>query len=298
MNKNRSNTVVNDLLKVLLCELKEKEIAISHFRIQKTVFKIKKELGENHSLYEDLPFYWYEHGPFSNVVAKQFNILKKNNCNSFSSNTVFLNDDSQKKFLDEQKLITDYPEIKQITNKIFEDKNDFLNKFHEDIYRDYAPFHFMHEFKFNLFEPITSDDFIYSVDYENYLNTFYDCLSNLPYDNLLNNFSVLFSRLFTRLDLLNDENQFSNCWDYISTPVQHSWHTFARWISIYAHDDYYNNNVANWKKDLNIRIGNFNDSINYLENKTDHILNNNSREDLTSFDEKIYNATIGNYLKE
>ena len=42
LNKSKSYDVVNDLLKFLLCQLKENEIAISHFRIQKTAFKIKK----------------------------------------------------------------------------------------------------------------------------------------------------------------------------------------------------------------------------------------------------------------
>ena len=58
LDKNKSYEVVNDLLKWLLCEFKENRIAISHFRIQKTVFKIKKELGENHPLYEYLPFFF------------------------------------------------------------------------------------------------------------------------------------------------------------------------------------------------------------------------------------------------
>lgn len=88
VNKNKSYEIVNDLLKFVLCELKETKIAISHYRIQKTVFKIKKELGQDHPMYENLPFYWYEHGPFSNVVAKQFNALKNNNCNPYSSNTI------------------------------------------------------------------------------------------------------------------------------------------------------------------------------------------------------------------
>jgi len=298
MDKNKSYEVVNDLLKFLLCQLKEEKIAISHFRIQKTVFKIKKQLGENHPLYEDLPFYWYEHGPFSNVVADQFNKLKHDNCNYFSTKTVFLNDNSHNKFSSEKNLVDEYPEIKQITQKIFENQNTFLNKFHEDIYLDYAPFPFMHKFKYNLLEPSTNDDFAYSGEYENYLNTYYDCLSSLPYDNLLSEFSILFSRLFSRLELINDENQFFNCWDYISASIQQSWHTFARWVSIYAHDDYYNNRVPDWEKDLNKRVINFNESVNYLEYKTDNILNNISQENYTSFDEKIYNATIGNYLKE
>ena len=298
LNKSKSYDVVNDLLKFLLCQLKENEIAISHFRIQKTAFKIKKELGADHPLYEYLPFYWYEHGPFSNVVAKQFNILKDNNCTSYSSNTVFINNDSLNKFLHEPNLVNDYPKIKQISQRIFEDKNDFLNKFDEDIYIDYAPFSFMHTFKYDLFEPSRNDDFIYSGEYDNFLDNIYDCLSNLPYDNLLNDFSILFSRLFSRLELINDENQFFNCWSYIAISIQQSWQTFARWVSIYDHDNFYNEDISKWKTNLNKRVKLFNKAVNYLEDKTDYILNNPSQDNYTSFEDRIYNATIGNYLME
>ena len=298
MDKIKSYDVVNDLLKFLLCELKESKIAISHFRIQKTVFKIKKELGEDHPLYGYLPFYWYEHGPFSNVVAKQFNILKMNNCNQFSSNTVFLDNDSLIKFSHENNLINEYSSIKQISQNIFEDKNNFLNKFDEDIYKEYAPFSFMHTFKYDLYESARNDDFIYSGEYDTYLDNTYECLSNLPYNNLLNDFSVLFSRLFSRLELINDENQFFNCWDYISGTIQQSWLTFARWVSIYKHDDFYNRDVHHWEKNLNKRIEIFKKSVNDLEEKTDFILNNPSQNDYTSFEDRIYNATIGNYLTE
>ena len=228
LDKNKSYEVVKDLLKGLLCEFKENRIEISHFRIQKTIFKIKKELGENHPLYEYLPFYWYEDGSFSIVVTKQFNELKNNNCDYYSLN----------EFSNNFKLINEYPSIKEISQEILKDKNDFLNRFDETIYVDYAPFSFMYTFKYKLFEQSGNGDFIYSGDYDSYLDSFHVCLSNLPYDDLLNPFSILFSRLFSRLELINDENQFFNCWGYISNSIQQSWITFARWVSIYKHDNF------------------------------------------------------------
>ena len=92
----------------------------------------------------------------------------------------------------------------------------------------------MHTFKYDLYELSRNDDFIYSGEYDNYLDNIHDCLSNLPYNNLLNDFSILFSRLFSRLELINDENQFFNCWAYIAGSIQQSWITFARWVSIYS----------------------------------------------------------------
>ena len=76
MNKSESYRAVNDLLKFLLCKLKENEIAISHLKIQKTVFKIKKELGETHPLYDNLPFYWNEHGPLFRCYCPAVQYIK------------------------------------------------------------------------------------------------------------------------------------------------------------------------------------------------------------------------------
>ena len=55
--------------------------------------------------------------------------------------------------------------------------------------------------------------------------------------------------------------------------------------------------VLNWKQDFDKRIKTFNKSFNYLEDKTDYVLNNVSNDNFTSFEYKIYNATIGNYIR-
>jgi hypothetical protein len=274
-------------------------MSISHFRIQKTIFKIKMELGLDHPLFDYLPFYWYEHGPFSNVVSKQFRQLKNNNCAQYSSHTVFLDDKSFNEFSQGNNLIDQFPIINTISDKIFADSNSFFNKFDEDIYLDYAPFHFMHPFKYVLYETTRDDDLFSSLVPDNYLNVFYDCLSDLPYDNLLVDFSVLFSRIFSRLELLNDENQFLNNWGYIIQPVQLSWLTFARWVRIPNHDTFYNDDIGSWKYELENHIKILNKSVDKFEDKTENIFNNSSyAPDYDSFEDKMMNATIGNYLKD
>ena len=198
LNTDKSYYVVNDLLKFVLSKFKEKNMPISDFGIQNSIFKIKMELGKNHPLYDYLPFYWYEQGPFSDVVSKQFKQLKSSNSYSFD-------DESFNKFSQNQ-LIGQYPQIHNISDRIFADSNSFFNKFDEDIYLNYAPFPFMHPFKYVLYEPTRDDELFSSLVPDDYLNVFYDCLSDLPYDSLLVDFSVLFSRLFSRLELMNDEN--------------------------------------------------------------------------------------------
>ena len=121
----------------------------------------------------------------------------------------------------------------------------------------------------------------------------------MPYDNLLVDFSVLFSRLFSRLELMNDENQFFNNWGYIIQPVQLSWIIFARWIGIHTQDTFYNDDVGSWKKELEIYLRILNNSVDEFEDKTENILCGCSYSpDYDSFEYKMLNATAGNYLKD
>ena len=134
---------------------------------------------------------------------------------------------------------------------------------------------------------------------DKYLDIFYDCLSELPYDNLLVDFSVLFSRLFSRLELINDENQFLNYWGDIIRPVQLSWLTFARWVRIYDHDSFYNGDIGLWKNELENYIKILNSSVGKFEERTENIFKGTSyKPNYDSFDYKMLNATIGNYLKD
>ena len=262
MSENKCCDVVNDLLKFVLCELRKNNMSVSHFQIQKIIFKIKMELGSNNSLFDNLPFYWFEEGPISEVVSKQFSVLKKNNCTQYSRNTVFLDDKSYNDFSKGNILTDEFPIIKTVTDRIFKNPNYFFNKFDEDIYLDYAPFNFMHPFKHVLYDTSRDDELFYSLEPDNYLNVFYDCLSHLPYDELLVDFSISFSRLFSRLEFINGENEFFNNWAYIIPPVQFSWLTFVRWVRIYNHDDFYTDKLDFWKNDLENYIEIFNNSVN------------------------------------
>ena len=298
-NENETFSIVDDLLKFLLSELKQRNMPISHFRLQKTVFKIKMELGEDHPLYEELPFYWYYHGPFSNIVGNEFLKIKENYCYNYSSNTIFLDNDFISEFSIKNNLIEKYPNIKDISNDIFSDSNLFFNRFDEEIYIDYAPYSFMHPFKYIIFETTRDDDLLYNLSPDKYLDNYYDCLSQLPYDDLLNDFFVLFSRLFSRLELINNENQFINCWKIMRNPIQDSWFTFASGVRINFHDSFYDSKVNDWKRKFDENMLDLNRSINLLEDKTNFILDDSFKDfNLDSFERGMYDATFGNYLRD
>lgn len=290
--------ITNEILKFLLCQLKEKDIAISHYKLQKMIFKIKKELGCNHLLYKQLPFYWAEEGPFSSVVAQIFSRLKSDNCYPFSTNSFFLNNESYASFSSNKNIIEEFPEIEKEIHKILSNTNSFFNKFDEEIFIDYAPYPIMHPFKYILFDMAKNENSLYSMTPENYLNVFYNCLSGMNYRKIDDEFLVLFSRLFSRLELINDENKFGDCWQCVRIPMELSWRTFARGISIDFHDDFYNNIIPTWEQDYNEKIKRLTKSIEFLEEKTDNIINTSSKHEFNSFEQNMLTATIGNYLKK
>ena len=98
---------------------------------------------------------------------------------------------------------------------------------------------------------------------------------------------------------INDENQFLNSWAHIILPVQLSWLTFVRWVRIYNHDAFYEEEIGSWKNELEDYIKIFNSSVDKFEDKTEFIFNNSSYSpDFDSFEYKMLNATIGNYLRD
>ena len=157
----------------------------------------------------------------------------------------------------------------------------------------------MHPFKYVLYETTRDDDLFSSLESDNYLDVFYECLSQLPYDDLLVDFSVLFSRLYNRLELINDENQLLNTWAYIIPPVQLSWLTFARWVRIYKHDAFYNDKIDSWKINLEKSVKHLNSSVDKFEDETENIIAGCTKDyNYDSFEYKLLNATVGNYLKD
>lgn len=306
INKNDESAIVNDLLKFLLCELKQRNMPISHFRLQKTVFKIKMELGEDHPLYEKLPFYWYNHGPFSEIVGNEFKKICDNYCYNPSSNTIAL-DNQFRGFSNKNDLIGKYPNIKDISDDIFSDSNFFLKRFDEKIYIDYAPYSFMHPFKYVLFETTRNEVLYNDLSPDGYLEVYLNCLCQLPYDDLLSDFFILFSRIYSRLDLLNRANQFMRHWNLIKDVVQESWFTFASGIRILFHDSFYDCEIDSWKRMFDANMADLEKSINLLEDETNFIFDDSfngfNEDSFSGFDDDpfkkgIYEATIGNYLRE
>lgn len=295
----KEEEIASDLIKFLLCELKKRNMPISHLKLQEIIFKIKMELGKDHPLYEKLPFYWYEEGPFSEIVAEEFKKICDKHCHKLSSDEMV---SYFRELSNKNNLIENYPAIKDISDDVFKNRDFFLNRFDEEIYINYAPYSFMHPFKL-LFEATINENFYLSSD--KYLKTYLNCICQLPYDDLLSDFFILFSRTYSRLELINRANQFMNHWNLIRALIQQSWFCFARGIRILFHDKFYDCKIDAWKCEFDENMRDLERSLNLFEEDTNFVFDdsfNGFSENFRGFDDDsfkkgIYEATIGTYLK-
>ena len=154
---------MDSLIKYLLFELRKRNLPTDEFRMQKLIFKIKMKLGKTHELYPKLPFYWYLKGPYSEVVTESYK--KKFNQTNLS----------------QSELLTDFPEINEISENILEKRDYFVNKIDRDIYLEYAPYKFMHIYKYEIYD-IAKICRNVDFDVEDYIYKIYVCEGNLPND--------------------------------------------------------------------------------------------------------------------
>ena len=267
---------MDELMEYLLFEVKSRGLPTDEFRMQKLIFKIKMELGENHELYPLLPFYWYIKGPYSEVATSSYE--KKLPQINASKRTI----------------LKDFPEIKDISDNILEKREYFVNEIDKDIYRQYAPFEFMYLYKYKIYNVAKAGDEV-DFDVKNFIRTMANCEGSLPIDENFFDFNNAFGRLFTDLDLIRRAGNFEKYWDMLKPPITLTWKTFAKLVRIYYRDDFYSNNVKVWNNEYKTSLGKLWQSLektrSYI-NFEDYPKNNYKPEEV-----KMLDSTIGAYLR-
>ena len=283
-----TSKTMDDLVKFLFFELKENNESISETQMQKLIFKIKMELGENHELYEELPYYWYIHGPFSEVVRDSFNDIKNNFCEMHAYNKVILK--KQQDDFKDSELVDNFSEIVKISNEIIHNQNLFDNIV-EHVYDNYAPYRVIIPLKFEIYQTANNNRFSQNFDVDEYVDTFYECESQLPDDKYFVNFSEIYSQLCINLDLINDNGTFDENWRFLRNLIKELWITFAKGLRVKSKDNYYNYEMDVWNQKFedNLRI------LSQSVDKTEILANSNSQSNsnYTSSQKKILNTTIG-----
>lgn len=238
--------------------------------IQSLIFLIKMELGPDHPLYDELPYYWYVNGSQCDLITEFFKNPTKKDYNS---------------------LIDYYPEIVEITDKLIGKSG--LNEF---IFKNYAPLEVMHLFKYHIFNPAENEEF--SGNGEEYFKLFSKCHHKLLNIRFLYEFIPIFSGLLMQIDFLNDSNNIGRCWNMLRSPIRYSWFAFAEALRIQYHDSYYDEILENWNEMFNNPLKKFREELFDLEHNTFHFIDHSLYGSFTEREKWILDNTIGVCLKD
>ena len=206
--------ISNDLVMYALNLFKQNNIPINELILQKVIYKIKMNLDESHPLYEKIPYYWYYYGSFSETIMESFNnakiyldevgdtfLLKDKHVNAFQNKTIDI-----------------FPEIdEKYSNFIFKDVYVY-SQLTEDIYKKFSPFNLVYKFKYGIFNIVEKDTF--AIDGDKYVDLFRFFQSNFYPLAFFNNFSFIFTKFTSQIDLLNDDNIIGKNWNVIQKPIK------------------------------------------------------------------------------
>lgn len=287
---------IDNLVKFVLFKLKEKNIPVSHFLMQKTIFMLKMRLGSDHELYNKIPYYWYIHGPYSSVVAESFKSVE-NDCIK-QGNMLILRDDVFNSINIKNNPISRIYLINDEIDEIISDESKF-QKIDEEIYKEYSPYRFMHSYKYNVFNVVEKTNDIDDIDIDKLIFHILDCEGDLPFDNKLLDFSICYSMFMTPLEVVNEKNKIKEFWEDISFILIELWNTFASGMRLKFHDKDYDFNLETWESDYENRKNNIKDIIaDFTDDAFSLIKEEPEDYEKGSFEDRIIQATFGNYLKD
>lgn len=258
------------------------EIKLTKTAIQKILYKVSVSLPEGDQVRSSLPYYWYNYGPYSDVVESAINVLRMNDIlleeETHTGKTVLMLADSAPKgivVLDRASEI-----VKEVVASCSQYRIGLLT---EEIYRTYAPFPFLPHYKLDFLIPLNlyvqktqrwqitpnpfSSDF-YTPDLDRLENVLYTCEVEIPGDPLFEQFTEIFTSFVSAagiaFDRMRDEDP---CLESLAAETEKRaeeiWYTFAKGLRILkeAHDPYYEPKLNNWTKLYQARLSELDPAI-------------------------------------
>ena len=263
---------------------------INELALQKVAYKVKMDLGRNHPLYDDLPYYWYCYGPFSETVRESFISVKKflmpvGDCFSLNNS-----------YTDEFKsdIIDEAPEIEDTVFDLISKGNYVFNDLSEDIYRQFAPLDMVHEFRYDIFNPTENCEF--PIDGDEYVKSFRKCQRKFIPIIYLQDFSLVFTKFTRQIDFLNDDGLIREKWPLLRRPIRNLWFAFARGLRCIEHDSYYDGNYDDWNQVFRNSISDLDSQIDCFITKSDEWIDFSKYSELTESKRGFLAPLIDIYL--
>ena len=283
----RITEINNEIAKYIIDLFSKNNMPINELVLQKVAYKIKMNLGQDHPLYEELPYYWYCYGSFSETLRNSFNTLKPT---LTPVNNGFLN-----KNINTNNIapisVYDYPEIENTVLNLISKGDYVYSSLSEDIYKEYDPLNILHTFKYDIFNPTEYDEL--KIDGNEYLKSIEYCNLNLPIDDYFNEYCEIFSKFTFNLDFLNDEKLINEKWMILKKPIRNLWFTFVQGLRCQIHDSYYDFNFNQWDTIFKKNLNHLNERIDNLIDEITPLIDFSRYDNINKEGEKFLNL-MGN----
>jgi hypothetical protein len=298
------------------------DLKLSKRAVHKILFKVRATLSEDDPVRKNIPFYWYNYGPYSEVVEASIDTLK--------SSGILREEETHrgKSLLMLTNNLTDTVDVLEnasaIVERIVRDINPYnIEPFVNQIYRDDAPYEFMPLYKveyLTLFEeylkshPVgqrTLNCFFEDAIFEDAINPqidrlehlIYDCEAELVEEPLLEGFNDEFSSYVSgagkAFDIIrkDDDNAHTITKSTCETAVE-IWYTFAKGVRILdkGHDEYYDKKLEQWEGEYRLAILKMISEVNAYNRDIRESVRPTNRRNTEERSKRILSSLIEGYL--
>lgn len=296
--------------------LSKPDLKLPKTALHKILFRVKRDLSEYNPVGEALPFYWYNYGPYSEVVESSIDALKSRGIlreeeTHTGKSLLMLNDHLSD--------TVNFEEVNTIIERIINKVNPYnLEAFVNQIYQDYAPYEFMLHYKVDFLSLLeeylkshpasqsTLNKYIDEPDtpaIDRLEDTLYECEAELVEEQLFDSFNDEFTDFVSgagkAFDLIRDGEDYTpSIPDLISTVAVEIWRTFAKGIRTLenGHDRYYEPKLEKWIQDYQTSFTSLSYTIDRFNmNVSGNTLHNTPRE-TDERSKRIISSLVEGYL--
>lgn len=242
------------------------DLVLSKRAIHKILFKVRTTLPEDDPVREKIPFYWYNYGPYSEVVESSIDVLK--------SSGVLRDEKGRKGSLlvynhNRADPVHALDEASAIVGHIVRGIDPYdIGSFVSQIYRDDAPYQFIPLYKMEflvLFKKYLvppgqctlasfSEGLPATQEFDRLEDVIYDCEASLIDEPLFEGFNDEFTSYVTGVgrafDLIRYDGKSAHpIIRQTYSTAKEIWYTFAKGVRILdeGHDRYYDRKLREWE---------------------------------------------------